>query len=354
MKSVWFFISFSANLCLMVCLGYFYFGEQAKITLLSRRPVKGFSTVQGERSYIRYPIAIVVPASHPSLEKIRQGFEETLAKKYRLNLALSVFNANGNKALLRAQIEEITQRNFALVFTIGAAATQLTKEVFAKKNISTPIVFGAVADPVRLGILPVDGALRGNITGSVATSNYPLQIELLLLLKPHTKKVLLLYDPVQSSGLNRDKDKIATEFKNRGVDLHVIEVFSTKDVQQKIPLVVNKKTDVVLILKDNTVVPLIGMLVKYCERYGVTLLASDLDSVDKGAAFGFGVREYSFGVSAAQCANSILFENRSAAEVPIKITDAFRFAINRPALERQGVFFEGAQQRLLEAVEFVG
>ncbi len=46
-------------------------------------------------------------------------------------------------------------------------------------------------------------------------------------------------------------------------------------------------TDLVLILKDNTVVSALDALTHLCERYKKPLFASDLNSTEKGAAVAF-------------------------------------------------------------------
>src|SRR4029079_14670238 len=52
-------------------------------------------------------VAILIPVSHPSLEKIEQGFKDTLTSLGKNRYQCDVFNAGGNKTLLRAQAEEI-------------------------------------------------------------------------------------------------------------------------------------------------------------------------------------------------------------------------------------------------------
>lgn len=351
MRQKIFFLSLIGNVFLTIALGYHFLFQHAQMAFFSK--YSRDKDIIINTSSIKHRIAIVVPATHNALEEIQRGFEETLIKKYKLNATFSTFNANGNRALLRTQIEEVGQQQFDLVFTIGAAATQLTKEVFLKKNFKTPIVFGAVADPIRLGLVTDLNNENNIVTGSATSTNYPLQIELMFIVKPNIKKVLLVYDPVQSSGLEIDRKQVEKLFAEHGAQCKVVEVFNTREISQKLPLIIDKSTDLVMILKDNTVVPAIDLLVKQCERNSVTLLTSDLGSVEKGAGIGFGVHEYTFGADAATCASKILLTHLTAGQVPIKITDDFRFAMNRAAMERQGIQLEDKNFKLIRVAEFI-
>lgn len=339
------------NILMAFACGYFFFYWYAQTSLLARNYIQESPVDSRRLSTEKYHVAILLPATHRALDEIQRGFEMAIIKKYALNTVFKIYNANGSRVLLRAQIEEIAQGSFDTVFCIGAVATQLTKEVFAKKNVTIPIVFGAVADPVRIGLVSEGLNAKNILTGSAATTDYKTQLELLLLIKPETKNILLVYDPSQSSGLELDSQKISQECSILDLNLKKVEVTSVRDIQQKIPLCIEKDVDVVMILKDNTVVPAIDMLVNICERHKKTLFVSDLDSVRKGAAIGFGVKESSFGEDAAKCTAKILRDKCDVWQVPIHVTSNFRFAINKNRLTKQGIQLDKKFHKLLERVE---
>jgi ABC-type uncharacterized transport system substrate-binding protein len=104
MKRMLVFFSVVSNIFLLVALGYFYFQGYTQTALLAKYPSDSVTYIGKNSSSIRYSVAVVVPALHKALEEIQRGFEETLVKKYGLQVTFKVFNANGNRALLRAQI----------------------------------------------------------------------------------------------------------------------------------------------------------------------------------------------------------------------------------------------------------
>ena len=67
-------------------------------------------------------------------------------------------------------------------------------------------------------------------------------------------------------------------------------------------------------------------------------MASDLDSPDKGAAFGFGVHEIDFGTEAAKKALMILDDDGiSSSKIPVTAVSNFSIRVNKEAALRQGI-----------------
>ena len=95
-------------------------------------------------------VALLVPAVHPSMHQIEEGFITTL-KKELPHVTVDTYNANGDKVLMKGQAEKITADNYDLIMTIGTNASQLTKTALTKKGKRTPLLFSAVSDPVQIG-----------------------------------------------------------------------------------------------------------------------------------------------------------------------------------------------------------
>lgn len=298
----------------------------------------------------RKTIAILIPASHPALDQIKNGFIDTLTNNGRINCKFRIFNANGNRSLMRAQIEEILEGKFDVLCTIGALASQMAKEVTQKKQSTLPVIFAAVANPTKLELVNSLIFSGNNLTGSAAESDYAREINLLLKIKPSIKKVLVVYDPTQSSGLSRDNAQVHSLFAQRGVAVKSVEIYHPGEIIQKIPTLLSH-CDIVFIFKDNTIVSAVDVLIKLCKQNNVTLFTNDLDSVDKGAALGFGVRERSFGVDAALCATEVLVNGKLPSEVPIHVTRDFKLRVNSKVINQQSLGLDKDLLSLIQTVE---
>lgn len=290
-----------------------------------------------------YRIAIFEPASHPAMDEIADGFITTMKNNAPVQYVFDRYNANGNKTLLRSQAEEIIQRNYDLIMPIGADPTRALHELTSKKHLQTPIVFTAVSDPVGLGIIASIASSGNNITGVEEVPDYEDQINQLLSVKPTTKNILLVYDPAIKAGIHevwaQDIQKI-TGTKN--IALHRAQVFHPNEIVSKVQGLM-QKADVVMILTDHTAVSGIDSLITLCNRYGVTLYASDLNSGDKGAALSYGSTQYDLGVDAARLALKVLLAHQQPTDIPVIQPEVKRLKINRETMNKQGLTVSDAQ-----------
>lgn len=280
-------------------------------------------------------IAILTPVTHPSLEQIEKGFKETIEAEHPGQYRFVTYNAQGNKTLMRGEIEEIVQKNYSLVFTIGTMSSQMATEVFTKKGLDTPIVFTCVNDPVGFHIVKSEESPGGHVTGVKELLNFKQELEFTLQYKPGIHTVLLVFNPMEP-GLAKDADEVSSILKKRGIKLMTAEAFQTNELMGKVSPLMDK-ADAILILKDNTVAGGLDTLIKLCNQHHIPLIASDLDSPDRGAAFGYGVHEVDFGIEGAKKALQILDQHTEAGSIPVTPVSKFTFKINADAATVQGI-----------------
>jgi putative ABC transport system substrate-binding protein len=281
-------------------------------------------------------IAIFIPAVHPAMDEIEAGFKTAVEKGGSQAYAFTTYNANGNKTLLRAQAEEIAQQNYDLIFTIGTACTHTLHTVTTKKGITTPVVFTAIDDPVKLGIVQTLDSSQNHLTGCTVQDDFENQFKALLEVKPETKHVLFVYDP--SDGANRDDlvNTLRTTLNRMQISLATVQVFAAHEIQQKVvPFI--ESCDVVFIYTDHTTVSGIDSLITLCNRFGKTLFASDLSSGQKGAALAYGVQEADHGTCAAHKGLKILDDGIVPAQIPVTPISTQRLVINTKTMRQQGL-----------------
>ncbi|MEN9654606.1 MAG: hypothetical protein RL235_718 [Chlamydiota bacterium] len=275
------------------------------------------------------PIAIVVPVSHPSLQKIEDGFKETIEKEAPGKYRFVTFNAQGNKTLMRGEVETIASDDYALVFTIGTSASQMTAEVFEKRKVDTPIVFAAVDNPERVHL---DGKHATGIRESV---DFNGELDFVKAHQPDLKSLLVVYNPMEV-GRSEDADLLQAIGKAKGIDVTPVEIFQSSEMKTRVLPYIHQ-ADGVIVLRDNTVVSGLDPLIRLCNDAHIPLIASDLDSPDRGAAMGYGVYEEDFGIEGAGKALRILEEHVAPEEIPITALTQFSTKINPDAAIKQGV-----------------
>lgn len=291
-----------------------------------------------------YRVAIFEPACHPAMDEIAQGFTDTIKNNSSADYTFKRYNANGNQTLLRALAEEIVQQDYDLVMTIGTNASKTVYELTTKKHLSTPIVFDAVSDPVSLGLVKSLSSSGNNVTGVEDIPDYKDQIDKLLDVKPNTKNILLVYDPVQKSGVHdvwaEEVTKLAAQ---KGVTVHCAKVFHTNEISTKVQPLLNN-IDVLMIFTDHTTVSGVDSLITLCNKYGITLYASDLNSGDKGAALAYGVLQYDLGVDAGKLTLKILEEHIKPTDLPVTGPKINKLKINTKTMAKQGLTLSDEQR----------
>jgi len=302
----------------------------------------------------QFSVAILTPVTHPSLEKIEAAFRSYLANASENQYDCTTFNANGNKSLLHAQAEEISNSSYDLIFTIATQPTLIMKEISTKKKLTTPIVFAAADQPIENRLVQSYQNPGGTMTGVYEHNNFDLQVALLLLIKPAIKKVLIVYNPSQAAGLEQYKSRYEAIFLARNISVDTLEIFQTNEVYQKVSTQLGSGYDLVLVMKDNTVVPAIDSIIKLCSMHHVTLYASDLDSGYKGAALSFGVKEEAFGAQAAMLTTQIIEQGKNPATLACVTPGKEYFLINTKTAESQGILLTKEQLLLFSHLMTTG
>jgi putative tryptophan/tyrosine transport system substrate-binding protein len=299
-----------------------------KAKLKNIETVSNCSTEQVEGK--KYRIAIMMQLTHPALEEIQQGFLETLTGV--VAYTYDVYNAQGDRTLMRHQAEEAVSKNYDLIFTVPTAPSLIMKEVTQQRRKDIPIVAGAVDDPVGIKLIASMQSSGNNITVVTGCDEFEQQVDLLSFLKPSLKSLLLVYNP--TPGLEKQRNTLQRLFEKKDIKFKTVEIFNINDLIQKVPTFIHE-CDTVMVLKDNMTVSGIESLVSLCNKMGKTLYASDLNSGDKGAALSYGVREYQDGVESAYKAIEILKNGKKPTDIPSSANVGFKIKVNTKTMAQQ-------------------
>lgn len=272
-------------------------------------------------------IALILPAVHPSMDAIEKGCIETLAQLIP-DAQVTVYNANGNKTLLKGQAEKIVRQKYDGCCAIGTNASTMMATILEKNQSNMPLVAIAVSPEVAQRL----SSLYEYVTGVTDHADKKQQIEVLLRLK-EVKHPVLVYDPGSNPAFEEDKKEYETLFQQHGIMLSAISVYSMQEVYQKLSGTI-ASYDLVLTLTDHTVCAAMDALIKLCSQHGVTLYTSELDSNDKGAALSYGVQEREYGVTAAHLLEKIY---TTGSLVPFKKSGPFYLKINKKTATVQGL-----------------
>lgn len=248
-------------------------------------------------------VAITSIVEHPALDAFKEGVVEALAiKGFKEgdNLRVKYQTAQGNTGTAAQIARQYIGEGPDVIVAIGTPSAQAV--VAATKTI--PVVFGAVTDPVAAQLVKDRGPSATNVTGM--SDELPLEASLDLVKKtlPDAKRIGLVYNPgeINSKIVVEQLKKLMPQY-----DLTLVEAAAprTVDVSSAARSLVGK-SDMIFSTTDNNVVASYESLTKVSLDSKLPLIASDTDSVSRGAIAALGINYKQLGVQAGQMVARIL------------------------------------------------
>lgn len=278
-------------------------------------------------------VAVTAIVEHPALDAVRDGVKDALAKagyESGKNLKWQYQSAQGNTGTA-AQIARkfIGDRPDVIV----AIATPSAQAVVAGSR-SVPLVFSAVTDPVEAQLVPSWDASGTNVTGVSDLLELDKQMELVKRIVPNAKRVGMVYNPGEANSVvvvRRLKELLP------GMGLELVEAAAPRSVDVgSAARSLAGKVDVIYTNTDNNVVSAYESLVKVGMDTKTPLVASDTDSVKRGAIAALGIDYRDLGEQTGRMVVRIL-EGEKPGEIKPETSSNLSLWVNTTAAERQGV-----------------
>ena len=278
-------------------------------------------------------VAVTAIVEHPALDSVRDGVQAALkAAGFEVgkNLKWQYQSAQGNTGTA-AQIARkfIGDKPDAIV----AIATPSAQAVVAATK-SVPVVFSAVTDPVAAKLVPSWEASKGNVTGVSDLLALDKQIELIKQVVPNAKRVGMVYNPGEANSVVVVK-QLQALLPKQGMTLVEASAPRSVDVSSAARSLVGK-VDVIYTNTDNNVVSAYEALVKVGQDAKLPLVASDTDSVKRGAIAALGINYRDLGEQTGRMVARIL-KGEKPGDIKPETSSKLELFVNPGAAEKQGV-----------------
>ncbi|NLA89514.1 MAG: ABC transporter substrate-binding protein [Alcaligenaceae bacterium] len=231
-------------------------------------------------------VAITSIVEHPALDAFKDGVIEALAQKGFKegdNLRVKFQTAQGNTGTAAQIARQYVGENPDVIVAIGTPSAQAV--VAATKTI--PVVFGAITDPIAAQLVKDRGASGTNVTGM--SDELPLEASIALIKDalPEAKRVGMVYNPGEVNS-KVVVDRLKELMPEHGLTLVEAAAPRTVDVSSAARSLVGK-ADVIFSTTDNNVIATYESLTKVSLDSKLPLIASDTDSVPRGAIAALGL-----------------------------------------------------------------
>ena len=292
-------------------------------------------------------VAVTAIVEHPALDSARDGILEALNQagyKQGDNLKWQYQSAQGNTGTA-AQIARKFIGDKADVL-VGIATP--TAQALAAGTKQIPIVFTAVTDPVQAQLTPSWEASGTNVTGVSDVLELDKQIDLIKEIIPDAKKVGIVYNPGEANSV-AVVEALKKQLPEHGMELVEAAAPRTVDVRNA-ALSLAGKVDVIYTNTDHNVVSAYEAMAKVGNDTKTPLIASDTDSVKRGAIAALGVDYHDLGVQTGRIVARIL-DGEKPGDIAPQTSDNLQLFINVTAAEKQGVLL--SEELLLRATQII-
>lgn len=296
-----------------------------------------------------YRIGITQIATHPGIDAVRSGFlGEMNQQGFRrgVNVRYEVQNANGDFPTAQAIARRFAAANLDLIFSISTPSTQACLEAVRG---DTPIVFGAITDPLSAGIVGSLERPGGNVTGTTDRWPYRAQFRLLRRLVPGVRRVGVLHNPAEANS-RASMDLVRDAAGSVGMALTEVSVSNSNEVPAAARSLVGR-VDAIYIPADNTVISAIAAVVGVAERNGIPLMPGDASNVAVGGFGTIGHDYASIGAESARIAARIL-GGEPPGNIAVRTGTTMNYYFNLQSARAQGVLIP--PDLLQRAVEVYG
>lgn len=295
-------------------------------------------------SAIRVGIAQFI--DQPALDQTRAGFMQEMARlgMSAPKVSFDYQNAQGNMSDAAVIADRFAQGKYDLVFSLATPMTQVMKRAMAGKQ--TPIIFGAITDPVSAGLISSMAHPGGNITGTSDRWPYEEQMKLIRVLLPKASNVCVVFNP------GEDNSKYAMEQTRPAASAYHLKLVEgavsvTADVYAAADAIAGR-CNAFYVPADNIAMASAQTIVRVANLHNIPVFAGDPETFKAGCVAGLGVSYYDLGVQAARIAQRVLVEHVSAGEIPVVTSQAPTLMIDKQIAKHFNITIPDNLSKLLK------
>ena len=292
-------------------------------------------------------VGITAYVDHPALDAVRKGVEDELKAlgwEDGKNLKLQYQSAQGNTATTGQIAKKFVGDKVDAIVAIATPSAQAV----AASTKSIPLIYTAVTDPVSAKLVKSMGKSGTNVTGVSDALPLAPQVELIKKIKPTAKKVGMVYSPGEVNSTIVVK-QLKAELAKHGMTLVEAAAPRTTDVGSAAKSLVGK-VDVIYTSTDNNVVSTYESMVAVARDAKIPLVASDPDSVKRGAVAALGMNYYDMGRQAGKVVNRVL-KGEKPGTIASETGASTKLVLSESAAAAQGVTLSEALRK--EAAEVI-
>ena len=284
-----------------------------------------------------YTVGISQFAEHGSLDNCREGFiaglKEAGLSEDDGNLKVLYQNAQTDTGTAGTIADSFVSQKVNLICAI--ATTSAAAAYNAAMDTDIPVVYTAISDPLKAGLIKEDGTNVGNITGSSDKLPVEEQLKMIRKMMPDAKKIGILYTTSEANSISTIAaykelaPKYDFEIVDTGINTIADVDLAAADLVSKVDCICN--------LTDNTVVEALQTVIDKANAQKIPVFGSEIEQVKNGCVASMGIDYFQLGKETGLMAAKILEGKASAQDTPYISASAAELYVNTAAAEKIGM-----------------
>ena len=278
-----------------------------------------------------YKIGIVQLAEHPALDDARRGFEDGL-KELGVNAEIDYKNAQGDIPTTMTIAQKFASDKVDLIYAIATPAAQSAKQAAG----DIPLLFSAVTDPVKAGLVDDWDNVGTNVTGtSDLVEETADQLKMFHAMDPSIKKIGIIYNTneINSEIQIEEVEKVAPEV---GLEVITVGVSNINDLPQALESLI-KKVDALYNISDNMVANSVELVANKLLENNMLSISAEESQVAGGILITNGLSYYELGKQTAKMAKDILVDGVDIKTIPVGLAEKTSTTVNINTLRALGL-----------------
>lgn len=276
-----------------------------------------------------YRIGISQFVEHPALDAAREGFIEGLfeAGFKEKEVEFLIQNAQADMPTAHSIAQKFKNSQLDLILAIATPNAQAAANVISQK----PILFTAVTDPVKAGIVNSMEVPGSNLTGTTDLNPVIDQIKLIKEFIPEIKHLGVLYNPGEINSVVQI-DLVKQITKKMGIKLHEGTVSNSSEVSLATSALIGD-VEAIYIPTDNIIVSALPSVLKLTNQNKIPVFASENAHVKQGAIATLGIDYRLLGKQTGKMAAKIL-KGEKTATMAVEGSNDLKLYLNTKAAKK--------------------
>ncbi len=281
-----------------------------------------------------YSIGVIQHSDIDNCNNVYKGISEEIVKysqqgSFMIDYALEEVNEKCKEAVQRFIDDDVD-----LIVAIGPFAAKLASEM----TTDIPVVFAAVQQPAREGLVDTNEVPGGNVTGVSDYTPCFEQIKSVKLMFPDCKKIGAIYNATDKNSVEQAlMGKKEAERDEVNIPYEEYKVATEEGIREALDSMVDDGVEVIYVPADDYMNNKLDLIIDFSYEHNIPVICSNESMLDKGCFSTCAINYISIGNKVAEMVVDILVNSKDVSTLPVSYTNNSYLYINKDALDKLDV-----------------